>query len=177
MLNHLAPSLITNSILTSNNRCVPSLFRLVYAKFLATRRHTHAPKHPRYARSEEGEERWRGAARFRAELSEPEQGPVLEFEAGEALHRLLECGLSILTRVESASVRRLCARPPSWKRSPRAAPRAPARFLLSFERRFFDVILTFALQRCLDRCDYLNEDNIYLCLCICLIFFRVSLRK
>lgn len=78
--------------------------------------YTHA-----HARTETFEKRARGegggAARFRAELSEPEQGPVLEFQAGEALHRLLECSLSILTRVESVSVRR---RPPSWKRSPRA---------------------------------------------------------
>lgn len=65
--------------------------------------YTHA-----HARTETFEKRARveggGAARFRAELSEPEQGPVLEFQAGEALHRLLECSLSILTRVESSSI-------------------------------------------------------------------------
>lgn len=102
----------------------------VYAEFLATRRHTHAPKHPRYARAgeEEGEVEEEGgeAARFRAELLEPEQGPVLEFQAGEALHRLLECSPSILTCVESASSARFASvrlRPPSWPGRGRHEPR------------------------------------------------------
>lgn len=47
---HLPHPLPDRSISTSNNRCVspPS----VYAKFLATRTHTHAPKHSRNARAE-----------------------------------------------------------------------------------------------------------------------------
>lgn len=47
---HLPHPLSDRSISTNNNRCVspPS----VYAKFLATRTHTHAPKHSRNARAE-----------------------------------------------------------------------------------------------------------------------------
>lgn len=102
---HLPHPLPDRSISTSNNRCVspPS----VYAKFLATRTHTHAPKHSRNARAEkEG-----GRLGFAPNCRNPNRARFWNFR--RARHSIDSSNAAYLSWLASS-------RPPSWKRSPRA---------------------------------------------------------